>query len=61
MKIFLLSSILMVFATACSKESVYNTMHEYERQQCLKLGHKECPRTENYEKYKKQRDEIITE
>jgi len=59
MKIFLLSSILIVLVTACSKQVVYDSMHGYERQQCLKQGHKECPRAENYEKYKKHRNEIV--
>ena len=58
MKIFLLSLVL-VMLTACSQQAVYTMIHERERQECLKQGRSDCPRTENYEQYKKQREEVI--
>lgn len=45
--------------TACSQQAVYTMLHERERQECLKQGRSDCPRTDNYDKYKKQREEVI--
>ena len=62
MKTFLLSLTLLVLVTSCSgkaKQAVYDSMHEYERQQCLEQGRDDCQRAESYEKYKKKRDEIV--
>ena len=58
MKIFLLS-VVVVLLTACSKQLVYDTIHERERQECLKQGRSDCPRAESYNKYKQKRDEEI--
>ena len=58
MKIFLLS-VVVVLLTACSKQLVYDTIHERERQECLKQGRSDCPRAESYDKYKNQREEVI--
>jgi len=58
MKVLLLSLVL-VMLTACSQQAVYTMIHERERQECLKQGRSDCPRTDNYEKYKKQREEVI--
>ena len=58
MKIILFSLVL-VLLTACSKQAVYNMMHERERQECLKQGRNDCPRQENDNKYKQQRDEVL--
>ena len=58
MKIILFSLVL-VLLTACSKQAVYNMMHERERQECLKQGNRDCPREESYQQYKKDRQEII--
>ena len=55
----LLVSILLVMLTACSQQAVYDMLHERERQECLKRDRGDCPRAESYDKYKKQRDEII--
>ncbi len=55
----LLFSIIVVMLTACSRRAVYDMLHERERQECLKQGRSDCPRAENYDKYKKQRDKII--
>lgn len=51
-----------MLTASCSnqaKEAVYNMMHERERQQCLQQGKSDCPRTESYNKYKKERDEVM--
>lgn len=58
MKIFLLS-LVVVLLTACSKQLVYDAIHERERQECLKQGSSDCPRAESYDKYKSQREEVI--
>ena len=58
MKIILFC-LALVLLTACSKEAVYDMMHEKERQECLKQGRSDCPRIESYDKYKQQRDEIL--
>ena len=55
----LLVSILLVMLTACSQQVVYDTLHERERQECLKRDRGDCPRAESYDKYKKQREEAI--
>lgn len=34
-------------------------LHERERQECLQQGRSDCPDAESYDKYKKQREEII--
>ena len=60
MRIILLS--LIMLTVSCSqrtKETVYNMIHERERQECLQQGRRDCPRTESFEKYNKQRDEVI--
>ena len=36
-------------------------LHERERQECLKQGRTDCPRAENYNDYKKQRENYINE
>ena len=62
MKTFLFSVVLCIVTTACShraQHAAYDIIHERERQECLKLGQRDCPRTENYEQYKKQRDEVL--
>lgn len=62
MKIFLWSVVLGILTTACSNRSqhaVYDMLHERERQECLKLGQRDCTRTESYEQYKKQREEVL--
>ena len=47
--------------TACSQQAVYDMLHEKERQECLKQGNSDCPRAENYNEYKKQREKVIKE
>ena len=62
MKFFLISFILVMLTVSCSdktKETVYNMMHERERQECLKQGRSDCPRVEHFDKYNNQRDEVI--
>lgn len=62
MKTLLLGFSLIMLTASCSnrsKEAVYTMIHERERQECLKQGRSDCPRTENYEQYKKQREEVI--
>ena len=62
MKIILFSLVLVLLTVSCSqrtKEAVYNMMHERERQECLKQGRNDCPRQENDNKYKQQRDEVL--
>lgn len=34
-------------------------MHERERQECLKQGNRDCPREKNYQKFEKDRQDII--
>ena len=54
--------VLLVLTTSCSdraKHAVYDMIHERERQLCIEQGRSDCPRTDNYEKYKKQREEVI--
>lgn len=58
MKTFLLSAFVILTAS-CSKQAVYDMMHERERQECLKQGRGDCPRGDSYDKYKSQRDEVI--
>ena len=58
MKIILLSSIFVIL-TACSQQAVYNMLHERERQECLKQGRSDCPKTDSYNEYKQQREESI--
>ncbi|GMR16463.1 MAG: hypothetical protein BMS9Abin31_0799 [Gammaproteobacteria bacterium] len=55
----LLPIITFLILTACSQQAVYDMIHERERQECLKKGHADCPRTGDYDKYKRQRDEVI--
>lgn len=55
----ILFSLVLVMLTACSQQAAYTMIHEKERQECLKQGRSDCPRTYNYEKYKKQREEVI--
>lgn len=57
----LLLSIVVVLLTACSQQAVYDMLHERERQECLKQGRTDCPRAENYNDYKKQRENYINE
>lgn len=62
MKVFLISFVLIMLTASCSNqanEAVYNMMHERERQQCLQQGKSDCPRTDSYKKYKKDRDEVM--
>lgn len=62
MKFILLSLVLAVLTVSCSnraKHAVYDMMHERERQECLKQGRSDCPRTDSYNEYKKQRDDVI--
>ena len=62
MSVFILSFILVMLTVSCShkpKEAVYNMLHEKERQECLKQGRSDCPRAERFDKYNKQRDEVI--
>ena len=62
MKNILFSLVFVMLTVSCSertKEAVYNMMHERERQECLKQGNRDCPREEGYQKYKKDRQEII--
>lgn len=62
MKVFLISFVLIMLTASCShqaKEAVYNMMHERERQECLQQGKSDCPRTDSYKKYKKDRDEVM--
>ena len=62
MNIFLLSIALVMLTASCSnrgKKAVYDMMHERERQLCLEQGRSDCQRAERYEKYKRQRDEVI--
>ena len=62
MKIFLVSFVLIMSTASCSNqanEAVYNMMHERERQECLEQATSDCPRTDSYQKYKKERDEVI--
>ena len=54
--VFFIISTLTI--TACSQQAVYNMLHERERQLCIEQGRTDCPRTESYEKYKQQRDEM---
>ena len=55
----LLVSIVLVMLTACSQRAVYNMLHERERQLCIEQGRTDCHRAESYDKYKKQREEVI--
>lgn len=55
----LLPIITFLILTACSQRAVYDSIHERERQECLKQGRTDCPRGDSYDKYKSQRDEII--
>jgi hypothetical protein len=60
---FFLSALLLIMLTACSErgnQAVYDMLHERERQECLKLGRSDCYKGESYNKYKQQRDEVIT-
>lgn len=62
MKVFLISFLLIISTVSCSnqaKEAVYNMVHERERQQCLQQGNIDCPRTDSYKKYKKDRNEVM--
>ena len=62
MKIFLFGVVLTIVTSACSnraQHAAYDMLHERERQECLKQGQRDCPRTENYEQYKKQRKEAL--
>ena len=62
MKISLIGFILVMSTVSCSykaKETVYNMMQERERQECLKEGISDCPRAERFDKYNKQRDEVV--
>ena len=64
MKFFLSSIVVVILTTSCSnrtKHAVYDMMHERERQECLKQGRSDCPRTERYDEYKQKRDELITQ
>ncbi len=58
MKIFY-PIITFLILTACSQQVVYDALHERERQLCLKQALTDCSRSESYEKYKKQREEVI--
>ena len=58
MKIFLFIFVLVTLA-GCSKQLVYDAIHERERQECLKQGRSDCPRADSYDKYKSQREEVI--
>jgi hypothetical protein len=63
MKILFLSIVLVILTASCSsqgKQAVYDMIHERERQLCIEQGRSDCQRAESYEKYKKERDEIIT-
>ena len=62
MRLFLMCLGVMLLIPACSDrgtQAVYDLIHERERQQCLQQGRSDCPRAENYNKYKQQRDEIL--
>jgi len=62
MKTFLFVIILTALTVSCSnraKHVIYDSMHEYERQQCLKQGRDDCQRKESYDKYKQKREEEI--
>ena len=58
MKVLLLS-LIFVILTACSQQAVYNMLHERERQECLKQGRSDCPKTESDKEYKQQREESV--
>lgn len=45
--------------TACSQQSVYDMLHEKQRQDCLKQGRSDCHRAESYDKYNQKRDEVM--
>ena len=62
MRFLLLSFILVILTASCSqrtKEAVYNMTHERERQEYLQQGRSDCPRTDHFDNYNKQRDEVI--
>lgn len=56
----ILSILTIIILPACSQHTVYDMIHERERQECLKQGRTDCPRAENYDKYKRQRDESLS-
>lgn len=62
MKIFFVIFILGMSTASCSnraKHAVYDMLHEKQRQECLMQGRQDCPRTENYDDYSRQRQEVM--
>ena len=60
MKILITCFALILLTTSCSshsaKATLYNVLHEKQRQDCILRGQQDCPRVQKYETFKKERD-----